>query len=346
MDHQTEMPSINIYRSDARDIPIPKNSADLIVTSPPYWQKRDYGFEGQVGQEPFPDEYADVIAECASNWFWHLKDTGSIFLNLGDTYEDKSLVNIPGRVEDALRRDGWLVRNRIVWAKEQGMPNPAKDRLANRHEVILHVTQSGDYHYDQFAYEHAYDANLGDVWTMNPDRNTGSHLAPFPEELVERAITAACPKKACSRCGEPYKRKVQRTTELDESRPQARRAVEIAEEEGLTDDHIRAIQAVGISDAGKAARFQDGTGRNADEAMRLAEEAKEALGGYFREFTFAKRETVGWEACECAAYPEPGVVLDPFVGSGTTLEVAARMGRSAVGVDLDPPNPDGLEVEE
>jgi hypothetical protein len=68
----------------------------------------------------------------------------------------------------------------------------------------------------------------------------------------------------------------------------------------------------------------------------LAAEAKAVLGGYFREFTFAKWETVDWSSCKCGAVMKPGVLLDPFMGSGTTLKVAKRLGRSAVGVDLDP----------
>jgi hypothetical protein len=90
-----------------------------------------------------------------------------------------------------------------------------------------------------------------------------------------------------------------------------------------------------VSDAGKALRIQSGTGRNSAEVKILAAEAKEVLGGYFREFTFALRETVGWTDCGHSALSR-GVVLDPFAGTGTTLRVASAMGRSAIGVDLQP----------
>jgi len=108
----------------------------------------------------------------------------------------------------------------------------------------------------------------------------------------------------------------------------------LASEKGLTPDHIAAIQATGISDAGKARLTQNGTDRNADRIRRLAVEAKQMLGGYFREFTFAKKRSVGWTKCACNVDFVPGVVLDPFSGTGTTLDVAVRMGRSAIGVDL------------
>jgi hypothetical protein len=112
--------------------------------------------------------------------------------------------------------------------------------------------------------------------------------------------------------------------------------MELPREKGQTAAHIAAIQATGISDAGKALRVQTGTGKNAVDVRRLAAEAKKALGGYFREFTFAKKRTVGWTSCKCEATFKPAVVLDPFCGTGTTLRVASAMGRIAIGVDLSP----------
>ena len=112
--------------------------------------------------------------------------------------------------------------------------------------------------------------------------------------------------------------------------------MELADEGGLTDAHIAAIQATGVSDAGKALLIQNGTGRNAAEVKRLAAEAKEVLGGYFREFTFAKKRSVDWTNCEHSAQQRPGIVLDPFVGTGTTLRAAQELNVSAIGVDLLP----------
>jgi hypothetical protein len=111
--------------------------------------------------------------------------------------------------------------------------------------------------------------------------------------------------------------------------------MELADRAGLTPAHIAAVQATGVSDAGKALRTQNGTGRNSARVQELAAEAKHVLGGYFREFTFARRVTVGWNLCDHTGALEPGVVLDPFVGTGTTLDVAQSMGRSAIGIDLE-----------
>lgn len=334
-----KQPFKRVITGDARNIDLDTNTIDLVVTSPPYWRKRDYGIEGQIGQEASASEYVDAILECLSEWRRVLRPTGSVFLNIGDTFHKRSLAGVPGRIEAAAVDDNWIVRNRIIWTKERGMPEPARNRLANRHEYIIHLAVSQDYYYDLFGYAEAIGngngANPGDVWNINPERNMGEHLAPFPREIVRRAILLACPQVVCGKCGQPQERIVRRTHKLDTSRPQAKRALELAKQAGLSKEHIAAIQATGVSDVGKALSIQNGTGRNSEEVKRLAAEAKKALGGYFREFTFTLRETTGWKGCR---HPrllrEPGVVLDPFMGTGTTLQQALEMGRSAIGVDL------------
>lgn len=336
-----------VHAGDARDVPVEDNTVDLVVTSPPYYQKRDYGVEGQIGQEDTADEFIQNLVDCLDNWRDALRPHGSVLLNIGDTYQNRSRMGIPWKLAEAAKEDGWLVRNEIMWIKDGGMPEPAPNRLANRHEYIFHFTQDNDYYYDLHGYSKKYNGgnNPGDIWEFGMDRNTNGHLAPFPEGLVERALTMACPPAVCTECGNPRERELQRTDKLDEDRPQARRAMEIYEESDLTFEHIRAIQSVGISDAGKAKEIQDGTGRNKDEVQELADEAKEVLGGYFREFTFAKKETSGWSSCDCDAPTEPGTVMDPFMGSGTVLDVATRMSRSSVGVDLDPPEDFQLSLQ-
>ena len=330
-------PTSSIVVGDARNTGLASESVDLVVTSPPYWAKRDYGHDDQIGQESTPDAYVAAIMDCLEDWKRALRKTGSIFLNVGDTYHKQSLVGIPARIEYEAIKQGWRIRNRIIWAKETGMPDPVKNRLVNRHEYIIHLTTRDSYYYDLHGYSEAFGngANPGDVWTINPERNMGVHLAPFPQEIVERAITLGAPKQVCAECGLPRRRTLERTSELNPTRPQARRAMELARLHKLTPEHIRAIQATGVSDAGKALRVQNGTGRNSAEVQRLAAEAKEALGGYFREFTFAKKRTVGWTDCGHKS-PARGLVLDPFMGTGTTLKTATRMGYDAVGVDLVP----------
>jgi hypothetical protein len=274
-----------------------------------------------------------------------------VFLNLGDTYHDGYLVGIPARFEMAAREAGWKVINHIIWAKSVGRPEPVRYRLASRHESIFHLTRAHDastIYFDLYALalDRGRAANPGDVWVCSrsdapddlwelpPTRSKSEHLAPFPRELARRAILLACPERVCTRCDRPYTRRLEPTADLDPERAQARRAMELFRESGLTEEHLAAIRAVGISDAGKGKRIQKGAGRNGARVQQLADEAKAALGGYFREFTFAPKRMVGWQACGCDSPITPGTVLDPFMGSGTTLRVAAEVGRHSVGVDL------------
>jgi hypothetical protein len=299
--------------------------------------KRNYGVDGQIGQEPTADAFVSSLVFCMESWRSILPTWGSVFINIGDTYHRGSLANIPGRLEIAAQEVGWTVRNRIVWVKDAGMPDPAKDRLKSRHEYIIHFTmRRRKYYYDQFGYAEKYGNGTGptDVWQIGLRRDTSDHLAPYPMELVDRILTLACPEQVCTCCGKPRERIVSRTAQLNLARPQAKRAMELATQNGLTTAHIAAIQATGISDAGKAMRVQTGTGRNSATVKALAAEAKAVLGGYFREFTFARREAAGWTDCDCNGPFRPGIVLDPFMGTGTTLRAARAVGRSAIGVDL------------
>jgi DNA modification methylase len=321
---------------DARHLPLADQSVDLVVTSPPYWRKRDYGVAGQLGQESTPAGYTAALMDCLTEWGRVLTPSGSVFLNVGDGYAKRSLAGIPARIETAAQDAGWLLRNRIIWAKTRGMPDPARDRLAGRHEYVLHLTRRA-YHYDLFGYAERYGngANPGDVWAIEPERSLSPHLAPFPTELARRAILLGCPRRVCTTCGLAPQRILGRSARLDPNRPQAVRAMQLAEAARLTPAHIAAIQATGISDAGKAMKVQTGTGRNSAAVQALATEAKAALGGYFREYTMAPRVTTGWTDCDHGAW-RPGRVLDPFSGTGTTGVAATEHGADYIGIDLDP----------
>jgi len=251
-------PKKRIVTGDARDTKLKANSVDLVVTSPPYWQKRDYGHDDQIGQESTPQGYVSAMMDCLNEWKRVLRPTGSVFLSVGDTYHKQSLVGIPGRIEAEAVDHGWVIRNRIIWTKDGGMPEPARNRLANRHEYVIHLAPKQSYYYDLHEYSETYGngANPGDVWNINPERNMSAHLAPFPQELVRRAVMLGCPPQVCTTCGKPRSRILERTRTLDPNRPQARRAMELAEQAGLSDDHIRAIQATGVSDVGTATKFQ------------------------------------------------------------------------------------------
>ena len=324
---------LTFFQADARRVALANNSVDLILTSPAYWQKRDYEVKRQLGHEKTVTRYIGALVKIMNGWKDILKKSGSVFINIGDSYKNGCLLEIPSLLAAAASRAGWKLRHRIVWEKPNSTPHAANRRLAMREEYILHFTLSGNYYSDLEGYKEKF-GSVSNIWRISPSNNQGEHLAPFPEELVERILYLSCPKYVCRQCGKPFVRQIEATAELDESRVQARRALAIFKESNLTFEHIKAIQAVGISDAGKAIKFQNGAGKNGDEVRRLALEAKEVLGGYFREFTFAKKRTTGWKGCNCEKAIQPGLVYDPFAGTKTTLRVAERYGFSAIGSDL------------
>jgi DNA modification methylase len=188
---------------------------------------------------------------------------------------------------------------------------------------------------------HPGGKNPGDVFDVPVAQCPEDHYATFPEELIEPPIKATCPPHVCAACGTPYEREVVEesvTLDMDAEpeRPQTRRALDKARQAGLTDEHLQACRAVGFSDAGAGKVCQTGAGSNAKHVQQLAAEAKDVLGGYFREFCGTRRVSKGWTSgCECDTdETETGIVLDPFAGMGTTCRVAKRHSRRFVGVEF------------
>lgn len=131
---------------------LPKNSIDCIVTSPPYYGQRDYGMDGQIGNESKPEEYIANLVNIFNECKRVLKDSGSLWLNLGDKYNKGNLMGMPWRVALALQDEGWILRNDIIWHKPNAMPHSAKNRLTTDHEYIFFFTKKAkDYYYDQDA---------------------------------------------------------------------------------------------------------------------------------------------------------------------------------------------------
>lgn len=132
---------------------IPDKSIDVIITSPPYYQQRNYGIKGEIGQESTPEKYIRKMLEVANELRRVLKDTGSYFLNIGDKYINKNQQLIPFKLAIEMQKNGWLVRNIIVWHKSPNpMPTSIKDRFNDVWEpIIFFVKDSGKYYtYDYY----------------------------------------------------------------------------------------------------------------------------------------------------------------------------------------------------
>ena len=127
-------------------------SVNCCVTSPPYFGLRDYGVDGQIGLEQTQEEYVTKMVEVFREVRRVLRDDGSLWLNLGDSYgKGKQMLGIPWKVAFALQDDGWYLRQDIIWSKPNPMPESVRDRCTKSHEYIFLLTKSQRYYYDHDA---------------------------------------------------------------------------------------------------------------------------------------------------------------------------------------------------
>lgn len=206
-----------------------RESVQSCVTSPPYFRLRDYGHKGQIGIEETPEAYVAKLVALFREVRRVLRDDGTLFLNLGDSYgKGKQLLGVPWRAAFALQADGWILRQGIIWHKTNAMPESATDRCNTVHEYIFLLSKSPRYYFDhkaikeplspnsdvayrmklragkQYDLKTAYKKNFPatfdltarnrrSVWTIPTKPYPGAHNAPFPEALVKPCILAGAP---------------------------------------------------------------------------------------------------------------------------------------------------------
>lgn len=130
---------------------LPDASVQTVVTSPPYWGLRDYGDDEQLGLEKSPFDFIENLCRVFDEIWRVLKDDGTIWVNLGDSYYNKSLAGIPFRFAFAMQERGWFLRQDIIWHKPNVMPESVTDRCTKSHEYIFLLTKSSKYFYDNKA---------------------------------------------------------------------------------------------------------------------------------------------------------------------------------------------------
>ncbi len=303
---------------------IPDDSIDCAITSPPYWMKREY-LGGGIGLENEYQSYISDLCAICSEVYRVLKPSGSFWLNIGDSYHNKHLLQIPNRVAIRLTDEvGFVLRNEVVWNKLKGAPDNSKDKLRNLWEPVFHFTKSEkDYYYDIDA----------------------TRIKPRKAKSVKHGAVVS----ATGVSGVRYRRKIELSTELSEE--EKRNAFK------ALDDMLALVEAGEVPDFRMVIRGATRTTHG--NSTRLSGRAKELAdkGFYFLKYSKqgAKMSDV-WDIIpedtqgrkfHYAPYPEDlvknpialtcppsGVVLDPFVGTGTTCKVASEMGRKSIGIDI------------
>ena len=310
----------------------PSGVFDFCMTSPPYWGKREY-HNGGIGLERNYSDFVlhllDIFAEVKRA----LKESGSFWLNIGDSYADKRLLGIPWRLAiKMIDEQGWTLRNSVAWNKIKGGPDNTLDRLRNVHEDVFHfVKHPRGYYYDAGAIR------------SNPKKT----------KVVNGSVVSATGVS-----GVRYKRQIELTTALTDA--------EKGKAMAALNDMLSAVVRGDVADFRMIIRGQQRTTHsNSERVSGRAKELREK-GFYFLKYhPNGSKPSDVWDILpedtqkrddHFAPYPEDlckipilatcppeGLVLDPFCGTGTTMLVASQLGRKSVGIDIAP---EYLEIAE
>lgn len=351
-----------IIIGDCREVlkTLPEKSVHCCVTSPPYYGLRDYGVEGQIGLEQSPEEYVNELVGVFREVKRVLRDDGTLWLNLGDSYagsgkgigsdhgkavftdenirktnwkntglKPKDLIGIPWRVAFALQADGWYLRQDIIWQKFNPMPESVRDRCTKAHEYIFLLSKSGKYYFDNEAIkEQAVSTHPSGngfkrsarVSYQNPDGT------PRGNDNLWEVREKRNKRSVWQVNTKPYK-----GAHFATFPPKLIEPCILAgtSEKGVCSEcgspYIRVIEKTGYTKHGGYRKRADAPG------------AEVSQSSVFRTGLISITQTVGWQpSCTCNAPSIPATVLDPFGGSGTVGQWCNQNNRNSILIELNP----------
>jgi DNA modification methylase len=335
---------------------LPDGWVQTCITSPPYWGLRNYGCEGQLGLEDTPEQYVDSLVEVFREVRRVLRDDGTLWLNLGDRYitrpngslgrtsklssdrnhaahhaahslrsrrrasdyglKHKDLVGLPWMVAFALRADGWYLRAETIWHKPSAMPESVCDRPSRVHEQVFLLAKSERYYYDAYAIR---ERTTGGA----KPRGRGTH-----------------PKSAAAgsgvRSNASWSAAVRGLVAHRNSR-----SVWSIPQEPYSGAHFATFPAGLVRPMVLAGTSPKACGVCGAPWQRVLERVEVSSGGTAKSTIMARgaahHRSVGWKpGCEHDDDRGRCVVLDPFLGTGTTGSVSEQLGRDWYGVELNP----------
>ena len=348
-----------IYQGDCLEVlkTFEDNSIDCCVTSPPYYALRDYGVDGQIGLEETPQKYIERLTGVFMEVHRVLKPNGTLWLNIGDSYnaykgnaksqyndskfvgghgghptrpsgygleckelKPKDLIGIPWMLAFSLRNAGWYLRQDIIWHKPNPMPESVKDRCTKSHEYIFLMSKSQKYYFDYEAIQEKANPNYisknirfgGNKYGDNDD----PHFQTYSGNVYETKTKVRTQNNGYSKAGGHRDNSGGFGDYSKHGHTKNRQYDGQEREDGIRDEVFFV--------------------RNKRDVWSInVKPNKEA------HFATYPQELVS--PCILAGCPEGGVVLDPFMGSGTTGIVANKLGRHYVGIEL---NPEYVEMAE
>lgn len=335
---------------------LPDNCVDCCVTSPPYYALRDYGVDGQIGLEQSPQAYIDKLTEVFMEVHRVLKNEGTLWLNIGDSYngykgnakneyndsefvgghgghptrggnfglEDKSikpkdLIGIPFMLAFSLRNAGWYLRQDIIWAKGNPMPESVTDRCTKSHEYIFLLSKQAKYYFDNEAILEPCSDQTRENYQCG-SRSNGINKDRNDNDMGERSKSwkpKKMPKFGGNKYGDNNDTHFQ-TYSGKEWKPRTKNV----QYDGQQPNTMHMRRELGFQD-------EEYMVRNKRDVWHV--NVKPDTVAHFA--TYPEDLII---PCILAGCPSGGLVLDPFMGSGTTARVARKLNRHFVGFELNP----------
>ena len=363
-----------IIQGDALDVlrKMPSQSVDMVITSPPYWNLRDYKVEGQLGLEDNPDEYIENLCIIFDEVYRVLKNEGSCWINIDDRYigkninnaKAKSLYGIPDRLKIKLIDRGWICRNEIIWHKPNAMPSSAKNRFNQDYEKIYFFVKHHNYYFET-QYEEAVTEPkpLSKSRTRKINRNS-KYESIEQEKSVRQGMHKDRGKNLIAK--RPKLPTQEEFVNFIRARTSVNKICKNTNIKRTTAEHWFRRDKSGFSypsieDWNKIKNLlNDGSDKFKEMDYKLTHviyetddinknlhkgrikrcvwniSTKPFKGAHFAVFPEELIEIPIRAGC-----PKDGIVLDPFMGSGTTGVVAKKLGRNYIGIEL---NPEYIEI--